>query len=237
MKKSRDKKENVLVIGDLHEPFSHPDTYPFINAVAKAVGPTRIVLAGDEVDSHCLSRFDKDPDGFSAGDELATAIKGLQPLYTKFPRADVCKSNHTDRPFRLAYRMGLPKAYIRSFREFLQAPKGWNWHDHLEIDGVRYEHGEGFTGRNGAVNCALGNMRSTVIGHIHSFAGVQWAANPRHLVFGFNVGCLIDKDAYAFAYGKAMKNKPIIGLGVVERGQPRFIPMEMSKHGRWTGRL
>lgn len=231
------KTHNVLIIGDLHEPFSHKDTYEFIKAVARKVGPTRIALAGDEADMHCLSRFDKDPDGFSAGDERLKAVSKLKTLYRMFPAVDVCKSNHTDRPFRAAYRAGIPSAYIKGYREFLEAPAGWNWHDHFEIDGVRYEHGEGFTGRNGAINCALGNMRSTVIGHIHSFAGVQYAANPRHLVFGFNVGCLIDKEAYAFAYGKAMKNKPIIGLGVVERGLPRFIPMILSKHGRWTGKL
>lgn len=231
------KQHNVLVLGDLHEPFSHPDAFEFVSAVNKKVGPTRIACAGDEADMHCLSRFDKDPDGFSAGDELKEAVKKLHRWYKLFPKVDVCKSNHTDRPFRAAYRSGLPAAYIRSYREFLEAPTGWNWFDHFEIDGVRYEHGEGFSGRNGAINAALGNMRPTVIGHIHSFAGVQYAANPRHLIFGFNVGCLIDKDAYAFAYGKAMKNKPIIGVGVVERGIPRFVPMPLSKHGRWTGGL
>lgn len=231
------KQALVMYIGDTHIPFEHPDALEFLKAVRRKEGPTRIAHAGDLTDMHALSRFDHDPDGFSSGHELSAALKVLKSWYTAFPKVDICTSNHDERPYRLAYRAGLPSSYLRSYRDFLQSPGGWVWNRQFLIDGVRYEHGEGFTGRNGAINCALGNMASTAIGHIHSFAGIQWAANPRHLVFGFNVGCLIDKDAYAFAYGKAMKNKPILGVGIIERGNPRFIPMQLKSDGRWTGKL
>lgn len=229
--------ELVLIIGDFHAPFEHKDSLPFLKAAKKSLGPSKIVCIGDEADMHALSNFDHDPDGLSAGDELNRAITHLQPLYTLFPHCEVLESNHTARPFRQAYKHGIPKAFLRDYKEFLQAPKGWNWHKEIEIDGVLYEHGEGQSGAQGAMKAAQGNMRSTVIGHIHSFAGVQYGANKRHLIFGFNVGCLIDKDAYAFAYGRVIKNKPIVGVGVVERGIPRFIPMAMDSHGRWTGKL
>lgn len=230
-------KHIVLAVGDLHAPFMHKDTVPFLKAVVNKKKPTKIVLLGDEADSHALSDYDHDPDGMSAGDELERCIEDLQPIYKMFPKADVCTSNHTARPFRQAYKYGIPRAYLKDYRDFLRAPKGWTWADTFEIDGVLYEHGEGFTGQNGAIKSALGNMQSTVIGHIHSFAGVLWNANPKHLVFGFNAGCLIDSKAYAFAYGKKQKNKPIIGVGVVDKGIPEFIPMQLGKHGRWTGNL
>ncbi len=231
------KNELVINIGDMHEPFAHADAVPFVAAVKRKYGPTRAIFAGDEVDFHALGNYDHDPDGMSAGEELLAGMAAMRKWYKLFPNADVCESNHTARPFRMAYRMGLSKLFIRDYKDFLKAPEGWNWHQHLEVDGVRYEHGEGYSGQFGAIKSALQNMRSTCIGHIHSFAGINYAANPRFLIFGFNVGCLIDKDKYAFAYGRTFKFKPIIGVGLIERGSPRFIAMQMDGHGRWKGRL
>ena len=33
-------------------------------------------------------------------------------------------------------------------------------------------------------------------------------------MFGFNVGCLIDKDAYSMAYGAHMENRPVLELAI-----------------------
>lgn len=230
-------QEKVLWIPDLQEPFAHQDAKDFVWEVAKKEKPSVVGNAGDEVDFHALGDWDHDPDGFSAGHELKAAISNLKEWYRMFPNMLVCTSNHTSRPFRKAFKHGIPKAFIRDYREFLEAPKGWQWADSWEIDGVIYEHGEGFSGRDGAIKSALANMQSTVIGHIHSFAGIQWSANSKHLIFGFNVGCLIDRHSYAFAYGAKMKNKPILGCGIIDRGIPKFIPMLLDSKGRWTGRL
>jgi hypothetical protein len=107
------------------------------------------------------------------------------------------------------------------------------WADHWEFDGIIYEHGDPFSGKDAAIKAAEQNMQSTVIGHVHSFAGIQYSANSKHLIFGFNVGCLIDKDAYAFAYAKKIKRKPILGCGIITNGIPQFIPMTLNSNGRW----
>lgn len=227
----------VLVISDFHAPFQHKDAIEFLKAVAKKYSTNEVVCIGDEADMAAISDYDSDPDGMSAGDELNKAIKELKKLYKLFPQVQVCTSNHTSRPFRQAYKYGLPKAMIREYREMLQAPKGWTWQDRLEIDEVIYQHGEGFSGANGASKAALSNSQSTVIGHIHAFAGVQYHATPRFLVFGMNVGCLIDKDQYAFAYGKHSVAKPIISVGVVLDGVPLLVTMPMDVRGRWTRKL
>lgn len=231
------KKHTVLVIPDTQFPFGHQDTFIFLKAVAAKYKPNEFVHIGDEIDLHALSNFEHDPDGYSAGHELKAALKDMHKLYKMFPKMKVCTSNHTARPFRKAYKHGIPRAFLRDYHEFMEAPKGWEWADKWEIDGVIYEHGEGQSGVNGAIKAALGNMQSTVIGHLHAFAGIQWSANPRHLIFGFNVGCLVDNKAYAFAYGKNFKNKPIIGCGVVIKGIPVFVPMVLNKKGRWIGNL
>lgn len=229
--------EKVMVTPDLQMPFHHKDSLDFLYEVIKKERPSVHTNLGDECDMHALSDWDHDPDGMSAGDELKAAKKSLKELYQIIPETLVCTSNHTARPFRKAYKHGIPRTLIKDYKDFLEAPKGWHWADDWELDGVVYEHGEGFSGQQGALKAALGNMQSTVIGHLHSFAGIQWSANSKHLIFGFNVGCLIDRHSYAFAYGQKMKNKPILGCGIVDRGIPKFIPMLLDKNGRWVGKL
>ncbi|NIO44452.1 MAG: phosphoesterase [Candidatus Aenigmarchaeota archaeon] len=228
----------VLAIPDTQYPFAHRDHLNFLKEVNKYYGKfDHIVHLGDEVDFHALGNWDHDPDGYSAGDELKAALKDMHKLYEMFPKVMVCTSNHTARPFRKAFTSGIPKAFLRDYHEFLEAPKGWEWREYWEVDGVRYEHGEGFSGMTAAKKSAIGNMQSTVIGHIHSHAGILYWANEASLLYGFNCGCLIDRHKYAFAYGKKMKDKPILGCGVIEDGIPTFIPMILNKRNRWIGKI
>jgi hypothetical protein len=231
------KKHVVLAIPDLHCPFQHKDAFKFLKAVKAKYKPNEVVCLGDEIDGHAISMHDTDPDGLGAGQELEAAIAELKKLYKLFPKVKVCTSNHGSLPYRRAYKFGLPKAFLKSYKEFLQAPVGWTWADEWVIDNVVYEHGESFAGQQGAIKSANANMQNTVIGHIHAFAGIQYSANQKHLIFGFNVGCLIDNSAYAFAYGKKFKAKPILGCGIIANGIPTFIPMILDKDGKWIGSL
>ena len=222
------KTEKVLVLSDIHFPYHHPKLFEFLAEVIKKEKPTQIVCIGDEIDAAGLGDWDKDPDQPSAGDELKQAIKFLHKLYKLCPKVKSCVSNHTDRIYRKPFKAGIPKGMIKSYGEILEAPKGWQWAECWEIDGVMYEHGEGFSGKDGALKAAQANMQNTVIGHLHAHAGVSYYANAKHLIWGFNVGCLIDRHNPAFNYGKHIKSKPIIGVGIVDRGVPRFIPMNLT---------
>lgn len=233
---NRKGDHRVLAIPDLHVPFEHRDALAFLKWVSKKYSPDTIVCLGDELDMHAMGDWDHDPDGLSAGDELTLGLERLRGYYDLFPHVLVCTSNHTSRPFRRAFKYGIPKAYLKDYSDFLKAPKGWEWADNHEIDGVTYEHGEGFTGAAGALKAALANMAPTVIGHVHSHAGIQFSANDKHLIYGFNVGCLVDRHAYTFAYGKKIKSKPILGCGIIDRSIPKFIPMLLDSQGRWVGR-
>ena len=79
-------------------------------------------------------------------------------------------------------------------------------------------------------NRAISNRQSTVIGHCHSFGGVNYMASRNDLIFGMNVGCGIDVDAMAFSYGKNFPKKPTLGCGVVLDGGRTaiFIPMDLG---------
>ncbi len=227
----------VLAIPDLHIPFHHRDAFKFLAAVKKKYTPQAVVNMGDLEDWHSISMHDHDPDGLSPGMELKALREGVKPLFKLFPKMLICTSNHGSLPLRRAFKFGLPSELIKSYKDILEMPDGWKIADNWEVDGVIYEHGEGFSGQQAAIKSANANMQSTVIGHIHAFAGIQYSANSRYLIFGFNVGCLIDRHKYAFAYGKKIKAKPILGCGIIKNGVPTFIPMKLNAKGSWTGSL
>jgi hypothetical protein len=215
----------------------HPDAYEFLKYASECLKPTKIVLLGDEVDQHALAQFDPDPDGYSAGHEAAAAREQLKPLFTLFPDAKICTSNHTERVYKRAYRAGIPRCYLKDYADWLGAPLGWHWDHKFTLDGVIYEHGEGVTGRQASEKKMLANMAKTVIGHIHAHAGVYFFNNGYTQIWGMNAGCLIDHSKYAFKYAKHSVHKPILGVGFVDCGEPHFYPMRLDNHKRWTGRL
>lgn len=231
----RPGKEVVLAIPDLQIPFHHKDALKFLIWLKNKYKPTMVVCLGDEVDMHALSDYDHDPDGYSAGTELRKSLEELKKIYKVFPKVKVVTSNHTSRPFRKAFKCGIPRAFLRDYHDFLEAPEGWEWRDSWEIDGVHYFHGEGYSGQTAHIKAAIARGRSVVHGHLHTNAGIHYIANSESLIFGFNAGCLIDSKAYAFAYSKHNANKPIIGAGVIIKGVPIFIPMLLNKKGRWIG--
>lgn len=225
----KNKGSNVLVISDLHCPFEIDGSIDFLNDVRKEFKCDKVVCIGDEADFAGISFFDQNPDALSPGDELEELRKHLKPFFKLFPNVMSCWSNHTSRPYRVAFKAGLPRNMVKGYQEILGAPQGWQWDYRWEIDGVQYIHGEGFSGKYASLTAAERHRQSTVIGHTHTYAGALQSATERDLIFGLNVGCLLDKAAIAFQYGRNFPAKPVIGCGVVLDGRyPFFIPMDLG---------
>jgi len=231
--KIRTNDRVILAVSDLQIPFEHEDAYAFVEYCTRRYKPTDVINVGDEVDQHALSRYAHDPDGMSAGDELAESKKRLAKFFELHPDVKACTSNHTDRIYKKAFEAGIPKAYLRSIKEFLGAPPGWNWADEWWIDGIRFSHGDEVGGQTPHKTLAIAVSASCVIGHHHAYPGVDYVANAQRAIWGLNTGCLIDPTAYAFHYTKKTKHKPILGLGLVDHGIPRFIPLITNSRGRW----
>jgi hypothetical protein len=220
----------VGIWGDLHAPFIHPGYLAFCRDTFDRFKVKRYVGIGDIVDSHALGFYDHDPNGKSAEDEAAAAAVTVAAWYAAFPNAKICIGNHDARHYRVAMKAGLPDRYLLSYAKVWRTPR-WDWQLEHAIDGVLYEHGTGSSGKDAAFNRAVGQRCSVVIGHVHSFAGVKYHANPFSRIFGLNVGCGIDIGAYAFEYGKMFPVRPILGCGIVMDGDHAFfVPMPMG-HG------
>jgi hypothetical protein len=218
--------DTVGIIGDMHHPFCHPNYLEFVRDTFRKYGVTKAVCAGDEWDNCALSEYDDDPDGLSPGDERMAALESIQPWYKAFPKLEVMESNHGLRPFKKAMRAGIPRAYLRGYREFMQAPIGWQWHKRLIIKNVLYIHGEPHNGQLAAINAAKANRISTVIGHVHSYGGCLYSRTNKDEIFGLNVGCGIEQNAYAFQYADSMPARPTLGVGIVRQGKEAiYVPM------------
>jgi len=200
---------NILVIGDLHEPFCLDGYLDWCLEQYEAFNCNQVIFIGDIIDAHGFSYHEPDPDGMSSGLELETAIKKIAKWYEAFPHADVMIGNHDRMASRKAMSGGIPAAWIRSYNEVLGTP-GWNWCDSVIYDDVLYEHGEG----GQAAAKAKNNLMSSVCGHTHTLAYVQWFVGKRFKVFGMQVGCGVDSTTYAAAYAKNFK-KQSIGCSVV----------------------
>ena len=125
--------------------------------------------------------------------------------------ADVIIGNHDRMVMRKAQTSDIPTMWIKSYNEVLGT--NWNWVERVVYDNVQYIHGEGGTARTKAKN----DMMSTVQGHIHTQAYIEWMVGRNFRVFGMQVGCGIDTTSYAAAYAKNFK-KQAIGCGVVLGG-------------------
>lgn len=219
-------KNNVLIIGDTHEPFCRDGYLEHCLKVQKEYNCGTVVHIGDLVDNHAVSYHESDADGRSPGDEYKEALQQCEKWYKAFPEVLICIGNHDRLPFRKAYTAGLPKNWLKSYQEMFNSPKGWKWDFVHKVNEVIYQHGTGLSGEMASVNACRENRQSTVIGHLHTVSNIRFLASYKDLIFGMSVGCGIDHTKYAFAYGKENTRKPVLGCGVVIGGKlPINIPM------------
>lgn len=218
---------NVLIIGDPHEPFCKDGYLEFCRDQQEKFDCGTVIHIGDAVDNHAISYHESDPSGMSAGHEFNLAKEKMKNWYYTFPDVKVCIGNHDALPFRKVFTAGLPKEWLKSYEELLESPKGWIWDFSHQVNGVIYTHGTGMSGEMAAINAARENRQSTVIGHLHTVCNTRYLASYKDLIFGVTVGCGIDHSKYAFAYGKEQTRKPVLACAVVIDGKiPINLPME-----------
>jgi predicted phosphodiesterase len=218
---------NILVIGDTHEPFTLDGYREFCRKIQEEFDCGTVVHIGDLVDNHAVSYHEKDPDGLSAGQEFNQALLKCKQWYHTFPNVKICIGNHDALPFRKAFTAGLPKTWLKTYQELLQSPSTWEWDFTHIVNDIIFTHGTGMSGEMAAINAARENRQSTVIGHLHTVCNTRYLASFKDLIFGSTVGCGIDHEKYAFAYGKQNTRKPVVACMVIINGVPINIPMPL----------
>ena len=205
----RQEVRNVLVIGDLHEPFCLDAYINFCYNNYLKYNCNQIIFIGDIIDNHYSSYHETNPDGLSGGDELDLAIEKISKWYKTFPEAIVILGNHDRMVMRKAQTSDIPKKWIKSYKEVLGVPN-WQFMERYVQDDVQYIHGEGGTART---KCRA-DMMNTVLGHLHTQCYTEHYVGQNYRIWGTQTGCGINHESYAMAYAKYGK-KPAIGCVVV----------------------
>lgn len=229
------KPHTILTISDMHIPYHHEDSIPFLKAIRDKYQPDEVVSIGDLNDWHGISFHSKDADLASPGSELRRNRKYNQALEAVFPEMYIIGSNHGDLPLRKMVFAGLPRDFLRPYNEIYQVGPGWKFVDDLVIKSagrsIYFVHG---ISKNGLKLAAQRGL-NVVQGHYHTVMKVDYVSNPENLLWSMQIGCLIDKRSLAFEYGRLNLDRPIIGTGIIINGVPRLLPMHLNKKGRWVG--
>lgn len=219
----KSKENRVLVIGDLHEPFCLDAYLDHCIKISKKYGCNRFIQIGDLIDNHFSSFHTTDPDGMSGGDELDYAIKRIKRWVDAFPKMTITLGNHDRMILRKAFEGGIPKAWIKSFSEVLNAP-GWDFVEEIVIDDVLYIHGEGGTARNRMKR----DLMSIVQGHLHTHSYIEFLCGKNFRIFGVQVGTGLNSKSFAAAYAKNFPKSFVSCAVILENGTlPILEPMEL----------
>lgn len=209
----------ILGIGDPHAPVGHPGYLRFCQHLFEKYNCDHVLCIGDIIDHHGISFHAAHPSAPGPRDEYEQTLFHIAKWQNAFPTMDVCIGNHDARVFRLAEAAGIGQQYIRDYAEVWDTP-GWTWADDFEYDGVYWTHGNGCGGEHPAFNLMKKTAMSCVIGHVHTAAGIKWMANRNTRLFGMDLGCGIDEESAAMAYGKHFVKRPVLSAGVVIDGVP-----------------
>jgi len=213
--------DNILIIGDLHSPFTLPKYLEFCKEQQRKYNCGKVIFIGDIIDNHYSSYHESDPDGMSAGDELDKAIEQVQTYYDAFPVATVIIGNHDRLVYRKAFSGGVSKRWVKEYKDVLKVPN-WEFVESVEIFNININHGEGGTARSKMKK----DLQSQIQGHLHSDFYLEYIVGKNFRIFGMQIGSGVDHHSYAMAYGRNFK-KPAIGCGVLlNKGTlPILIPM------------
>ena len=127
LKKLRETEtRNVLVIGDLHEPFCLDEYLDFCLEQYDTYNCNQVIFIGDVIDNHYSSYHETDADGLGGADELELAIKRISRWYRAFNQkgTKVIIGNHDTMIMRKAQTSAIPSKWIKSYKEVLDVP---NW--------------------------------------------------------------------------------------------------------------
>ncbi len=221
------KKENTLVIADLHLPFSRKGYLEHCAKVREDYNCKRVVFIGDIIDNHYSSYHEQDPDGYSAGEELERAVDQVAQWYKVFNKAEVTLGNHDQIVQRQAYTAGLSNRWIKGYSDVLKT-KNWNFGISFQHDSVLYIHGSRSSGQSAAISKVKEWGVSVVQGHIHTECSVIWTAHRASRKFGMIVGWGGDEDTYAFAYGRDFPKRGVVSCGVILNGGENAFNIPMN---------
>jgi metallophosphoesterase superfamily enzyme len=218
-KNNNEENKNVLVIPDLHLPFTHPLALEFCKNIYKEYNCNKVIFLGDILDNSQTTRWELNPDAKNAKDELKESIELIKLWYNEFNEATCLTGNHENRIIKKLKRGGVSQVWLKDFNEVLNVPK-WNFVNEYIYNNIKYIHGEGCSS---TLQSLLQSNTSIVFGHFHSKFEIIYNQNK----FAMCCGWLGNIDDIAFEYARTFIKRPILGCGIIQNHLPLLIPMTL----------
>jgi predicted phosphodiesterase len=194
----------IVAFSDIHAPFQDGRAVDLLCQIIEHVKPNAILNLGDWIDFYSLSRFDREPKRIlRLQDELDKAFeigRKINDANVGGAEVIVLQGNHEDRLSRyLNKHPEISSLSVLKFDRLLRLDElGWKSTDDEDrvsyISGrLRFKHGE--YARKGSGRSAFAELDgvrfqiSTISGHSHRL-GNYYTRGPRHLVGGWETGCL-----------------------------------------------
>lgn len=218
-----DGPATVLLMSDIHLPFHDVAAVEAAVSYGKEQNVTHVMLLGDAIDCHAISRWESHPKERDFEGEIETAVAFWKWLRAEFPKARIIlkDGNHEERYERFMIDKAKELLSVKKF-EFAKV---------FELDEHRIEHvtekrkvrfGKlmGIHGHevrfSSAVNPARGlwlKMKvSAIAGHLHRSSTHSERDGHGHTHFTYGLGCLCDLE-------------------------PKYAPMNEWTHGFATVRI
>jgi len=216
---------NELIIPDLHSPFIKKGFLNHCKRVYRKYSCTSVRCTGDIMDNHASSFHTSCPDGSSAIDEFKKTLRVLKVWYKDFPKMKITVGNHDLIPSRKTFEGGVSKIWVKTIEEVMHEHgfKGWQFAEEYYENGILYIHGDG-----GQAHIRMHDEGCSVVqGHWHSKSKIEFKVTPHNILFSLQLGCGIDRKAYAMAYAKHHKKQQINCGVIIDNRIPIIEPMRM----------
>lgn len=228
-------KYKVLALGDVHAPFHSKECISYIFDKVEQIKPNLIIQLGDMLDLLSFSRFPKVPlHKMSPQDEILEGVQVAAEIWEvlgkKCPNAKRIQliGNHDNRLTKSIIEKAPEFAAFVDVKKILDFPGVetiGSYKDFIVIDGVAYHHGF----KSKPMEHARHFEKSAVVGHTHR-SWTQWEPINGRLCFDSSIGYLADPLQEALKYRETNVHKWVHGFQIIDRGMPKFYPINVPKY-------
>lgn len=219
----------MLVMGDIHIPYHSVSALRAVLDHGDKVEPDVILLNGDTLDFHRLSRFQKDPRARDAKGEIERCNELLDAIDERFPKArKIFKNGNHDERYDSYMASMAPEVYkivaeLATLDRLLELPdRGWEYVSEkrpIYAGKLTVLHGHELPqAMIGPVNAARGlflrTKASALVNHHHQVSEHSEPDIRNRLITTWSLGCLCE-----LAPMYARFNKWAHGAAVVEFGK------------------
>lgn len=218
---------DILIIGDVHAPFTIQKTLDRIVDSAASAPPKHIVQVGDLYDLYSFAKFPRSRNIYTPKDEIKLGREVAEKMWDRLKKAAPqakcwqLRGNHDARPYKRVIEA------CPEIEDELRIDRIWRFdgvesmlsdRDELIINRIVFMHGFRKFGEH-----VVHNRLSTVCGHLHT-GGVRYVRFGKATLFELNAGFCGNPNSTPLGYTPQKKVSTWTqGFARIDAQGPRFI--------------